>query len=261
MEWRAAVGRVRGMHAWMVGACRAIRIRRVNNFHKLIPQTPFSWKEKGAGRNSLDSSCSPSLPKRGGQGVSSRLTRWSPVWRAKPVIAVLLLAGCLFGPPPPPPPQPVVEVPTPEPEHWVLVRKHERTLSLYAGSQLLKTYPIVLGKDPVLAKLYEGDHRTPEGEYHIRDKYFHPYWSRFMLLDYPTPVNQENYAWSRQNGLVPAEAGKQPGIGGQIGIHGTEHEDLNRRGVNWTQGCISLFNQDIDELYDLLPVGTRVVIK
>jgi lipoprotein-anchoring transpeptidase ErfK/SrfK len=149
----------------------------------------------------------------------------------------------------------------PQPERWILVRKTERTLSLYEGTQLVKRYPIVLGKDPHWAKLHQGDHRTPEGEYHIVNKYFHPFWSRFMMLDYPTPTNQEIYAWSRDHGLLPVRGRSLPGIGGAIGIHGTEDESLNRRGINWTEGCVSLFNHDVEELYDLVPIGTRVVIE
>ena len=146
-------------------------------------------------------------------------------------------------------------------ERWILVRKTDHTLSLYEGNQLVKMYPAVFGKDPYWAKLYEGDCRTPEGEYHIVDKYFHPYWERFMLLDYPTSANHELYAWSREHGLLPARGRRPPGIGGAIGIHGTENEGLNERGVNWTRGCVSLFNRDVEELYDLVPVGTRVVIE
>jgi lipoprotein-anchoring transpeptidase ErfK/SrfK len=148
-----------------------------------------------------------------------------------------------------------------QPERWILVRKSERTLSLYEGERVVKVYPVVLGKDPVWAKLYQGDHRTPEGDYHVSAKYFHPYWSRFMLLDYPTAANQEIYAWSVAHGLLPARGRAVAGIGGAIGIHGTEDESLNRRGINWTEGCVSLFNQDVDELYELVPVGTRVRIQ
>jgi lipoprotein-anchoring transpeptidase ErfK/SrfK len=181
-------------------------------------------------------------------------------------LSLLLLPACpavQFRPPPPgevaaPSAAPV---PAPQPERWILIHKTERTLSLYQGAQLLKRYPIVLGKDPHWAKLYQGDHRTPEGEYHIVNKYFHPFWSRFMLLDYPTPVNQEIYAWSRARGLLPERDRDVPGIGGAIGIHGTEDESLNRRGINWTEGCMSLFNRDVEELYDLVPLGTRVVIE
>lgn len=170
-----------------------------------------------------------------------------------------LLAGC-FGTERPPAPPVVVQQPPP-PERWIRVCKTDHTLTLYDGNQALKTYPIVLGRDPVWAKLYEGDKRTPEGEYHIIKKYYHPFWSRFMLLDYPTLRNRELYEWSRTRGLLPERGRSVPGIGGAVGIHGTEDERLNRRGVNWTAGCISLFNHDVEELYDLVSVGTRVVIE
>ncbi len=119
---------------------------------------------------------------------------------------------------------------------------------------------MVLGTQPVGAKLFEGDRRTPEGEYHIVKKYYHPYWSRFMLIDYPTPANRDIYTWSRSMGVLPARGGGTPGIGGAVGIHGAEDESLNQRGIDWTLGCISLFNRDVDELYDLVPPGARVVI-
>ncbi len=176
------------------------------------------------------------------------------------VVGTALLAGC-FGGERPAPPAPVVVQEAPPPERWIRVRKTDRTLTLYEGTQPVKTYAVVLGKEPVWAKLYEGDKRTPEGEYHIVKKYYHPFWSRFMLLDYPTPRNLEMYEWSRARGLLPERGRSVPGVGGAVGIHGTEDERLNRRGVNWTAGCVSLFNQDIDELYDLVPLGTRVVIE
>lgn len=140
------------------------------------------------------------------------------------------------------------------------MRKSQRTLTLYEGDRILKVYPVVLGKDPTLPKLYQGDHRTPEGEYHIIRKYYHPLWSRFLMLDYPTALDRKVYAWIRTNGLLPTRGNRTPGVGGAIGIHGTEDELLNRLGIDWTAGCISLFNRDVDELYELVPVGTRVVI-
>jgi len=175
--------------------------------------------------------------------------------------AAVLLAGCAAAPRPAPVELAPVPTPPVEAERWIRVRKTERTLSLYEGDRLVKVYPVVLGKDPKWAKLYQGDHRTPEGAYHIVDKYFHPYWSRFMMLDYPTPYNKEIYAWSRAKGLLPGRGRRVAGIGGAVGIHGTEDESLNRRGENWTEGCVSLFNHDVEELYDLVPIGTRVLIE
>jgi murein L,D-transpeptidase YafK len=178
---------------------------------------------------------------------------------------VASLAACSAGRPAPgPPPAPLAPSapePVPAPERWIRVQKTQYTLSLYEGARVLKAYPIVLGKDPYWAKLYQGDHRTPEGEYHISKKYFHPFWSRFMMLDYPTAANREIYEWSQARDLVPTNGRGAPGPGGAIGIHGTEDERLNRRGVNWTEGCISLLNADVEELYQLVPIGTRVVIE
>ena len=177
------------------------------------------------------------------------------------VAAALLWTGCFSVSAPP---QPLVAAPAPtpvQPARWIMVSKSAHTLSLYEGDRLIKTYPAVFGKDPQWAKLYEGDHRTPEGEYHIIYKYYHPFWSRFMLLDYPTDMNKQVYAWSRDHGVLPGRGTSVPGIGGAIGIHGTPDETLNARGVNWTEGCISLFNHDVDELYDRVPVGTRVLIE
>jgi len=181
------------------------------------------------------------------------------------VLGLVSLAGCATRAPQPvpplPPPAPVVEQPAPpRTERWISVRKGARTLELYEGATVIKTYPVVLGTQPVGAKLFEGDRRTPEGEYHIVKKYYHPYWSRFMLLDYPTPANREIYTWSRSMGVLPARGGGTPGIGGAVGIHGAEDESLNQRGIDWTLGCISLFNRDVDELYELVPAGVRVVI-
>jgi len=202
--------------------------------------------------------------------MGRRMRRWYAALLQIGLCGVLFLAGCVAPQARPEPAQVgnalaeafVTPAPTPvPPERWILVRKAAHTLSLFEGDQLLRTYPVVLGKQPSGPKLYQGDHRTPEGEYHIVLKYFHPYWERFMGLDYPTPMNREVYSWSRDTGLLPVRGRGVPGIGGAIRIHGTEDESLNRRGVNWTEGCISLFNRDINELYDLLPIGTRVVIE
>ena len=197
------------------------------------------------------------------RGTAPRLAG-AAVWM---LLALAALAGCTPRAPqpipPPEPAEPVVVAPQPVTpgERWLSVRKGRRVLALYEGSTVIRTYPVVLGTQPVGAKLYEGDRRTPEGEYHIVKKYYHPYWSRFMLIDYPTPANREIYSWSQSMGLLPARGGRPPGIGGAIGIHGAEDENLVQNGVDWTLGCISLFNRHVDELYDMVPVGARVVIE
>jgi lipoprotein-anchoring transpeptidase ErfK/SrfK len=63
----------------------------------------------------------------------------------------------------------------------------------------------------------------------------------------------------KSTGQIP----KTAKIGGGIGIHGTRpHEEYAvDKFMNWTNGCISVKFSDIEELYQLLPVGTPVEIR
>lgn len=142
----------------------------------------------------------------------------------------------------------------------IVVDKVCRTLNVYQYGRLAHSYPVVLGRQPG-RKLYEGDQRTPSGLYMIIDKDHHRRWSRFMLLDYPTGQDIRRYWQNVAAGAVPRHGEGYPGVGGEVGIHGTDHESFNRVGINWTLGCISLFNPDVQELYSLVRVGTLVYIK
>jgi len=157
---------------------------------------------------------------------------------------------------------------TPAPFAWahgsdyaIIVRKHERTLAVYHRQRQEKVYPVVLGIDPHGPKTYRGDLRTPEGLYYIVFKRPHERWSRFMLLSYPNDGDRQRYAMALSEGRVPIIDGRAPGLGNAVGIHGTDREDKNVSGVDWTWGCISMFNQHIDELYDEVPLGTPVMIE
>jgi len=138
----------------------------------------------------------------------------------------------------------------------VVVHKLSRKLTLYQGLTPLKTYKIVLGNDPYNDKLCQGDTCTPEGVYRVVTKYPHRKWSHFILLDYPNTQNWRKFGQAKQAGRVPAEAD----IGGAIGIHGTEDASRNLSGQNWTKGCVSLLNRDLEEIYPLINEKTLVVI-
>lgn len=139
----------------------------------------------------------------------------------------------------------------------IVVHKLSRKLTMYYGLTPLKTYPIVLGSDPYNDKLYQGDMCTPEGVYRVKAKYPHEKWSRFIWLDYPNTQNWLKFGRAKQAGKLAPDAD----IGGQIGIHGTEDDLKNLLGRNWTKGCVSLRNQDVEELYTLVDDKTLVVIK
>lgn len=140
----------------------------------------------------------------------------------------------------------------------IVVEKSKYRLTVYYKKQAIKSYAIVLGANPKDDKLREGDKRTPEGLFRVRDLYYHSEWSKFIWLDYPTKDSWRKYNEAKLNGQITVS----DRIGGEIGIHGVESGKdwiIDRR-INWTWGCISLKNKDVDEIYPLLQRGTTIEI-
>ncbi len=139
----------------------------------------------------------------------------------------------------------------------IVVHKLQRKLTVYQGLTPLKTYSVVLGNDPYNDKLCQGDTCTPEGVYRVRAKYPHSKWDGFIWLDYPNTQNWMKFAEAKKTGRLAPDAD----IGGQVGIHGTEDPSRNLSGENWTKGCVSLLNKDLEEIYPLVNDQTLVVIR
>ena len=141
----------------------------------------------------------------------------------------------------------------------IVIDKSDYELHVYDAKGWYATYPVVFGNNPLLDKKMEGDRCTPEGDFKITAKKPHNKWSRFMLLDYPNQESLAKFNQRKQRGEIPK--GATPG--GGVGIHGTyPHEDfIIDRYKNWTLGCISLKNSDVQEIYSYLPVGTPVSIR
>jgi murein L,D-transpeptidase YafK len=158
---------------------------------------------------------------------------------------------------------PVVKIITPKSlpysPYTVVIDKSDYELRVYDKDGWYATYPVVFGNKSLSDKKMEGDRNTPEGTFHIVAKKNHSEWGRFMLLDYPNDESVEKFNERKAHGEIPSSAS----IGGGIGIHGTrkDEEFAVDRYQNWTWGCISVKYSDIFELYDLLPVGTKVVIQ
>ncbi len=140
----------------------------------------------------------------------------------------------------------------------VVVIKANYELKVYDQDGWFGTYPAVFGSKSLDDKMMEGDRRTPEGTFHIASKRPHEKWDKMMLIDFPTKADLDKFNQRKAQGLIPRNAK----IGGGIAIHGTwPHDDMAvDLYQNWTNGCISLKNEDVDELYDLLPIGTTVEI-
>ena len=135
----------------------------------------------------------------------------------------------------------------------VLIEKSKRKLYLMSGNNIIKAYPISLGKNPVGPKLQEGDKRTPEGFYWIDWRKQSSKFNLAIHLSYP---NVRDVANAKKRGVKP---------GSMIMIHGTpidkEYPEWYFRGLNWTDGCIAMMNWDIKEMWGLVKDGTLVEIK
>lgn len=141
----------------------------------------------------------------------------------------------------------------------IVIDKSDYELSIYDEKGWYATYPVVFGNNSLSDKKMEGDKNTPEGTFHINSKKVHDKWDRYMSLDYPTKESRDKFNMRKERGEIPAYAK----IGGSIGIHGTwPHEDfVIDRYKNWTDGCISMKRDDVEEIYRFCGIGTKVVIR
>lgn len=135
----------------------------------------------------------------------------------------------------------------------VVIEKGKRELSLYHGTDRIRTYRVSLGRNPVGPKAREGDRRTPEGRYTVDSRKADSAFHRALHISYP----------SRQDTARAAAAGVSPG--GDIMIHGIRN-DLGwigrlHRLVDWTSGCIAVTDPEIEQLWRAVPNGTPIEIR
>lgn len=134
----------------------------------------------------------------------------------------------------------------------ILVIKHQRKLILFSDNELLKTYRISLGKEPIGKKEFEGDGKTPEGIYFINDKNPKSGFHLNLGISYPNESDKQH----------ALELNTKPG--GQIKIHGLKNGlgiiGKFHRFFDWTNGCIAVTNKEMEELYNYVPIGAEIEI-
>ena len=135
----------------------------------------------------------------------------------------------------------------------ILVEKSKRTMTLFSGAKVVKTYLVALGGEPVGPKEREGDHKTPEGFYTIDSRNARSKFHLALHISYPDEADRKR---ARKLGVRP---------GGAIMIHGLPEEfaylgPLHRK-TDWTDGCIAVTNEEIEEIWRLVKIGTPVEIR
>jgi murein L,D-transpeptidase YafK len=140
-----------------------------------------------------------------------------------------------------------------EPADNVLIEKKARRLTLLSKGEVLKTYKIALGGNPVGPKERQGDNKTPEGTYIIDSRNRNSGYHLSLHISYP---NEKDKMRAKELGVSP---------GGDIMIHGIKNGltgvGASHAGVDWTKGCIAVADEEMEEIYKLVPNGTMVEIK
>ena len=134
----------------------------------------------------------------------------------------------------------------------IIVDKFAHRCYVYKDGKLKKEFTAELGPNWLGTKKYRGDKATPEGKYRITKKKSQKQtkYYKALLIDYPNDEDKARYESLVKKGLIPKR-----GIGNLIEIHGD-----GGKGINWTDGCIALTNDEIDKVYDMVEIGTPVTI-
>ncbi|KIH75678.1 L,D-transpeptidase catalytic domain [Geoalkalibacter ferrihydriticus] len=134
----------------------------------------------------------------------------------------------------------------------VIVEKSQRKLHLVSNGHVFRSYDIALGANPVGHKLYKGDGRTPEGRYYLDWRNPQSRFHKSMHISYPNERDRER----------AQRLGRSPG--GHIMIHGIPNRYRRApelfEGLDWTEGCIAVRNEDMEEIWQLVADHTPIEI-
>lgn len=135
----------------------------------------------------------------------------------------------------------------------VVVEKALRRLTLYSGGLAVRTFDVALGQNPLGAKERIGDFRTPEGLYAIDGRNPFSKYHKGLHISYP---NAADLARAQTMGVT---------AGGDVMIHGLPNGEgamgSDHRAYDWTNGCVAVTDEEIDEIWNAVPAGTPVRIK
>lgn len=157
-----------------------------------------------------------------------------------------------------------VDVGWPPPQLWLSIDKSERRLAVWSGNTELKRYRVGLG-DPSGDKVRQGDKKTPVGTFTVVTRNEQSNFHLFLGISYPDAADADRaeaaglVTAAQARAIREADAGDvlppwNTRLGGAIGIHGGGSTS------DWTLGCIAVTNEEIEELWEVVRHGTRVVI-
>lgn len=164
----------------------------------------------------------------------------------------------------------------------IIVYKAERKMVLLSEKRVVREFKIALSiahNNPVFQmgpKRLRGDQKTPEGEYKIIKKRVKTGYPKSLLINYP---NEKDIAWGKENGYSKNELGDlilihgfpyrpNAAVRNFVAKFGVEEDTLDSwlrdyfyPNFDWTNGCMAVTDEEMDEIFDLVEEGTPITIK
>ena len=166
------------------------------------------------------------------------------------------------------------------PRDKIVISKSRQTLEFFKNGSHKKSYRVCLGLNPTGPKRVQGDSKTPEGDYFVCYKSAASRFHRFLGISYPGSHDAQA---AFEAGLICLDErdaiidcirkGEAPPwntpLGGWVGIHGYPSGAYESKWAlllypkphNWTDGCVALWNFEIEELYGSVRLNTPVRIE
>ena len=139
------------------------------------------------------------------------------------------------------------------PADRIVIDKSAHLMTLYRSGQQIRAYKVSLGGEPKGPKTRQGDHRTPEGDYVIDARNEHSHYYKSLHVSYPNAADRDRARKLKAN------------PGGDIMIHGLPNGEgyIGKAHLlhDWTDGCIAVTDEEMDEIWKLVPTGTVVQIQ
>ncbi len=160
-------------------------------------------------------------------------------------------------------------------DYEILIKRSEKRLIIQKDGEVLRSFHVALGSGGSKPKLKSGDRLTPLGKYHIVQVRDSDRFHLFIQLDYPSvrdainALKEDRISKAQYRKILDAHIfGNLPPqntpLGGAIGIHGIGVETKDKLEIHeiadWTQGCIALRNNEVEQLTQYISKGTQVTI-
>ena len=175
------------------------------------------------------------------------LLRLSPIIALIATIGVGLMAWQNYGQRPETPPLAI----SADHVDYILIEKSADRLTASLDGEIVMQVPISLGFAPTGDKQQEGDGKTPEGLFTVNRRNPNSSYYLSLGLDYPRP---QDIARAKAAGIDPGKDifihGQPNGLGHLVTLTG-----------DWTNGCIAVSNEQMAQLWELVPIGTPVEIR